>query len=55
MLMQPDRAVEVMSHGVDRVEGSERVLEDELHLALVVPECPAGPQLDRLAIEADRA
>ena len=37
-LVQPDRALQVIAHGVHRVERGERVLEDDLDRALVAAE-----------------
>src|SRR5215469_16828915 len=54
-LVQPDRALEVVAHRVYRVERGERILEDELDLALVLPEGPAAGQVDRVAVQPDGA
>ncbi len=53
-LVQPHRALQVIAHGVHRVQRGERVLEDELDLALVPPERAAAGHVDRLAVEPDR-
>src|SRR5580704_1933390 len=54
-LMQLHRALEVVAHGVYRVERGERVLKHELDLALVPPEVPAAGHLHLLAVQPDRA
>ena len=53
--VQLHRPFQVIAHGVYGIQRGERVLEDELHLALVLPEGPAARQLDRLAVQPDRA
>src|SRR5579859_3878224 len=53
-LMQLHRALEVIAHGVYRVERGERILEHELDLALVLPEISAAGHLHRPAVQPDR-
>ena len=49
--VQPHRALEVVAHRMHGVQRRERVLEDQLDLALVAPESAAAGQVDRLAVE----
>src|SRR6516165_10034217 len=53
-LVQLHRPFQVVPHGVHRVQRRERILEDQLHLALVLPEGPAAGYLGRTVVEADR-
>ena len=54
-VVQLQRALQVVAHGVHRVQRGERVLEDVLDLALVAAEIAAASHLDRLAVQLDRA
>src|SRR5580692_451818 len=54
-LVKLHRALEVIAHGVYRVERGERVLEHELDLALVPAEVPTAGHLHLLAVQPNRA
>jgi hypothetical protein len=53
-LVQLHRAGQVVADRVYRVQRAERVLEDVLHLALVLAERAAAVDVDLLAVQGDR-